>query len=190
MPSGYTEYIGKGIAFSDWVMICARAMGATIMMRDDSLLDPIPVFEPSTYHEEKIDRLVLELHSARCRTDSEWETLRSAEEKRRKEENNKINLEKQILKGRYHSMLEDVRRWNPPTAEHEGLKKFMEKQIVDSIEWDCGIYEEDSLPEDYKESEINQILEQLSWHSNEYAEERNRTAERNKWVKELRDSLP
>jgi hypothetical protein len=37
MPTGYTAAIGEGIEFDKFVMQCARAMGACVMMRDEPI---------------------------------------------------------------------------------------------------------------------------------------------------------
>lgn len=53
------------------------------------------------------------------------------------------------LRERYEKMLSKVRTWVPPTEEHNGIKSFMEKQLLDSIEEDCDdLYLERITPKD------------------------------------------
>ncbi len=48
MPTGYTHLIEEGCNLEEFVWACARAFGACVMMRDDSVDKPVPEkFEPS-----------------------------------------------------------------------------------------------------------------------------------------------
>ena len=50
MPTEYTDAIADGISFNDFMMKCARGMGALIMMSDEPSDAPIlEQFEPSDY---------------------------------------------------------------------------------------------------------------------------------------------
>ncbi len=50
MPTGYTDAVKDGITFDQFVLGCARGMGALVMMRDEPSGTPIPErFEPSRF---------------------------------------------------------------------------------------------------------------------------------------------
>lgn len=77
MPSGYTSdiYEGKDISGKDFILKCARAFGATIMMRDEPLDKEIPVFEPSTYYIEVLEKAKNELEKYKKMSTEEAENL-------------------------------------------------------------------------------------------------------------------
>ena len=62
MPTGYTaKLMEQGQTFPEFIMSCARAFGALIMMRDDPANAPIPEkFEPSDYHVRALKKAYVE----------------------------------------------------------------------------------------------------------------------------------
>jgi hypothetical protein len=196
MPTGYTAYIGEGIEFKDWVLKCARAFGALIEMRDDSLDTPIPEeFKPSDYHLKKIEEVENELQSIKLMT------LEELDLKAREEYQEEINAKEDgirkdnELRDKYIEMLSKVKSWNPPTSEHVGLKDFMIEQIESSIKFDCsGSYWENLkvvqlTAIEWRDKQINRLLSDLSYYKQKNTEEIQRTNERNLWVKQLKESL-
>lgn len=73
MPTGYTaDLMEKGMEFKPFVLQCARAFGALITMRDDSLDAPIPEkFEPDDYHIKKLAEAIQEQKRLQSMTDDE-----------------------------------------------------------------------------------------------------------------------
>lgn len=66
MTTGYTSIIEDGCSFAEYVWRCARAMGANIRMRDDSLDTPVREYEVDPHHQEQAEaaaKLVAELES-------------------------------------------------------------------------------------------------------------------------------
>jgi len=194
MPTCYTLdlYDGKDLTFEEFVLRCARAFGALISMRDESIDTPIPErFEPSDYHLKELEKAKKRLKEIKKWNEekAEQEAERAYQEvlKRREEfiEKNKL------IRKRYEDMLSKVQKWKPPTIEHESLKQFMIQQLVESIEFDCFVPE---MPQrlsgkEYKEQQIKKALNDIDYHEKEYAEEVNRVHERNKWLLSLRESL-
>jgi hypothetical protein len=138
MPTGYTCDIKDGISFEKFALICARAFGACISMREDSLDTPIPEeLTPSDYHEKQIKKAELELEELKAMS------MEDAQEKAKKEWQSEWDNHRRIidenakLRRLYEDMLMNVYCWTPPTTEHNGLKKFMEEQILSSIDFDC-----------------------------------------------------
>lgn len=196
MPTGYTAAIQEGCTFNEFLLSCAKAFGACIDMRDEPHDKPIPdAFEPSSYHLEQQQSEVTELAGLRMLTDEE---ANKRAEKAYLEEVDFINAQiaksQEILK-KYRVMLVKVGAWNPPSPDHEGLAKFMVEQIQSSIEFDdmTDWYQKKQSVKlsgfVWKEKKCAELVESIARHAKEYAEECDRIAERNKWVRQLRESL-
>jgi hypothetical protein len=194
MPTGYTADIAEDITFNQYVWSCARAFGALVMMRDDPTGTPIPErFEPSDWSVKALakakDRLATlqamspEAIEANARQDYKDALARHAERK----------AEYQALRRKYEAMLAQVRAWTSPSKDHDGLKEFMEKQITESIDWDCN---ESHLAAPEVQSASVWLTEQIgaaerdiAYHTKAHAEEIERTENRNQWLKALRESV-
>ena len=195
MPTGYTEKIQEGISFDDFIMRCARAFGACITMREAPNNAKIPEeFKPSNYYKKARDKAKIELALY------ENLTIDQAEERAKKsyiaelQQNLEYILKKEDMKQKYEAMLEKVKNWTPPTPEHTDLKVFMIQQITDSIKFDCGDYYFQHPPilesgKKYKQSRIEMCKKDIKYYSEEYIKEVDRTNKRNKWIKELRNSI-
>jgi len=193
MPTGYTADIAKDITFNEFALTCARNFGALIMMRDEPLDAQIPdEFPPSDYHlkaaqEEKdklclLDAFTLEDATRQLRLEHEKSV----------QSNKKYNDDKIKLKAKYVAMLLKAKAWQPPTADHQGLKEFMIKQIEESIKWDCEPYNHTKPlkdPQTWLNEEKAYCIEQIAYHEQKYAEEVERSKGRSEWVKQLKKSL-
>ncbi len=194
MATGYTMDITKGIDFRTFALKCARGMGALIHMRDDALDVPIREDKVSGYHAEELEKREAELQRVHSLTveecEQEAEKLYLHEvEYRDKQEKERLELLK-----KYEDMLEQVRAWSPPTSEHAGMKEFMETQIVDSIKFDCRVCSSDEpVKKDgasWRADKISRIMKDIEYSKKHGKEDQERVAERNKWVKDLIESLP
>lgn len=198
MPTGYTEAIQRGISFNDFVMRCARAMGACVMMRDDPMDKPIPErFEPSDYHTKKLKEIEEELSMLRSMSPEQMDAaalIAYEAEINYAREGLKKNTE---ILAKYKEMLRMVRAWNPPTSDHDGLKQFMIDQITSSINFDCssGYYTEKISTakrlsgQEWKDEKEKKLLKDMAYHTKEKTDEIYRTESRNEWIKALRESL-
>ncbi|WP_025909304.1 hypothetical protein [Priestia flexa] len=197
MPTGYTNDIhaGKEVSAKDYIMKCARAFGATVTMRDEPLSKEIPEFQPSTYHFEQIEKAKKRLSEAKRMTLEEAEKMAEESYQSRLEERAKIIADKTEMKNRYVKVLSEVNEWMPPTQEHVKLKEFAVKQLEDSIEFDCDLsfYEcipvKKNNPVDYLNAMIERAEENAKYHETAWNKEVEGVKQRNKWVKELRESL-
>ena len=197
MPTGYTHKIKDGITFDEFVMGCARAFGACVTMRDDSSDKEIPEkFEPSDYHVNAIKKLNdrLECLSKMFVSDcgfSATECYNDEVKRRYRATSEAIDLEI-----KYRKMLSYVSGWEPPSYDHEELKKFMIEQIKSSIDWDCNLgdyYRDKTVSklagEEWFDFEVCDIIKDIEYHQKEYAKEVDRTNNRNEWISKLRNSL-
>jgi len=197
MPTGYTAKLMKdGQTFREFILTCARAFGALIMMRDDPFDAPVPEkFEPSDYHIKALVEAKLELSRLKAMNDDEknsfGQATKDAEIKRIGEwiaRETKENI-------RLVEMEKQVKAWKPPTPDHEELKKFMLQQI-DISKHDIISYtlelkieiENKPLAAFYIEA-VSRAAWNVKYHTEENEKEIERTNGRNLWIKQLRDSI-
>ena len=134
MPTGYTSDIKKGISFKTFALDCARAFGACIDMRDESKDTPIPeAFKPFTHCEERAKDIKEEIELLEI-MDIKTATIKAKEEYKKETERYRLYINDACeLRTKYVAMLSKVDKWQPPTAEHDGLKDFMKEQIEQSM---------------------------------------------------------
>jgi len=195
MPTGYTYTIKDGITFKEFIMKCARAVGACIEMRDDPMDKPIPEkFEPSTYHLENIERYRRQLNQVQLMTDAEIESLEEHDRLKEIESIKQSELDRADLKLKYEDMLEQVKEWIPPSPDHENFKKFMLDQITESIEHDCDTSYRWPAPQkksvdQWRADRIKDLERDIAYHTKENDEELKRYIEKNRWIQQLRQSI-
>ena len=194
MPTGYTAALieDKEMCFEDFTLRCARAFGALIEMRDEPMDAKIPdEFKVSEYHTVELEKAMQRLNEFKSFTPEDYK-----KKAREKFEQDVIDYERRLEKNkftqqRYSDMLIKVNNWKEPSAEHEGLKKFMIEQIESSIKFD--VYEPDKpvilTGGEWANKELSSITWNIEYHTKSYQEEVERVASRNRWVKQLRDSL-
>lgn len=195
MPTGYTSGVaeGKVVTFAEFATECARAFGALIEMRDEPLGAQIPEeFFPSEYHVEELKKSQRDLAQF-----EKWSEGRSEKEaaKAYVREMNEYwdHLKKKDKTGEaYAGMIKKVGKWTPPTKDHEGLKSFMIEQLAESIDFDCFCSSKPPVRlsgKQYRRKLIKNARWSIAYHTKENKAEISRTAKRNKWVRELRESL-
>jgi hypothetical protein len=193
MATGYTAIIEKGVTFRQFALGCARAFGALVTMRDDAPDVEIPEkFEPDDYNQKSLKEAVDELNRLNAMTDEQLSEAYSKQYNASLEGYNESLRKKTELKEKYESMLKEVEAWTPPTADHNGLKKFMAQQINESIKWDCD-YEPTPpkmlTPREWYHERRDYLLRQIEYHDSEHQKEIERVEARNKWIEQLRQSL-
>jgi len=193
MSTRYTSYVGEGISFEKWAMLCARNFGACIEMREESMDKPIPQeFKPSDYHvkERKDAERELEKYKKMSLKDAE-KFLEKEYEKTLKERQDTLKSYRELRK-KYEDMRMKVVSWHAP-ENHDGLKKFMIQQLDESIRFDCN---EDYIEMPKKKNaktwlneKILKCIKDIEYHEKEYEAEVSRIKSRNNWIRELRESL-
>lgn len=196
MPTGYTAAIADDITFNDFAMICARAMGALVMMRDEPSGTQIPArFEPTDYHTKKISEANAKLLELQGMSSAQVIAAAQSAFAEEVEARNSAIQKNDDLREKYTSMLQQVRAWEPPTTDHNGFKEFMVEQITTSIDFDCNnrFYMERKPTllsgDGWLDRETIKAKKELDYHTEENKKEIDRTEDRNRWLKELRDSL-
>lgn len=185
----------KGQTFQEFVCLCARAMGACILMRDDSMDAPIPEkFEPSDYHiKAKASAISL---LARLEVMSTQEAIEYGERQRQEliASTEKSLATRIAEEGRLSEMERKVQEWEPPTPDHRHFKEFMLEQL--NISHTGTDYLTDSLaharttsPMFYYTKEVEGAKHSIKYHEEEHAKEVECQNGRSEWIRQLRESI-
>lgn len=196
MPTGYTAAIADDITFDEFVMGCARGMGALVMMRDEPMNAPIPErFEPSDYHTKKIAEANATVARLAGMTEAEAEQAASEAYEAAIAAQAAAILRNDTLREKYEAMLSKVKEWKSPSADHDGFKSFMVDQVTSSIDFDCDnrYYREQKQAKltgsEWRAQEEAKARKDIAYHEAENAKEIERTEARNAWLRQLRESL-
>lgn len=196
MPTGYTAAVQDGTIteFREFALQCARAFGATITMRDDPMDKPIPdAFAPSDWHAKALERERKTLAELRTMSLDHAEREAKAHHEAALAEWKRRRAERQEQRLRYEAMLAEVRAWQPPSPDHVELKSFMERQLIDSIDFDCREHDEEEpkpiTGPEWLAKRIKEAERMVAYHAKEHADEVERTESRNRWIWQLRQSL-
>lgn len=200
MPSGYTAGVESGEVtdFATFALTCARAFGALIEMRDEPLDAAIPEFKPSDYNARRLAETQEELAQLTAMSDDEVRCKMEAEATKRREAAKAGLAKAATVAARYDAMLAKVQAWEPPTKDHVQLKTYMVDQLVQSKNGDCHTdYYRSELHhanapvdvETWRKERIEHLTGNIAYYTKQDAEERVRVAQRNRWVRELRESL-
>ena len=194
MPTGYTALIEDGVSFEKFTLRCARAFGALITMRDDPMDANIPEeLVVDSYYQERYLEACEELEQLKAMTEKEKTIAAMKDYEASVKTNNAIVAKKKKLLKKYQDMLEKVNAWEPPTPDHEGLKKFMKEQIESSIKWDCDFkYCKDPIAlsdEEWYKIQLESAEHDIEYFQKQYEAECERVAGNTKWIQALRKSL-
>ena len=194
MPTGYTEIIERGGTFEEFVWRCTRAMGVCYPMREDGLDTPVPEeFEPSDYHLKKIGEILEFINTLRLMTSYDAQRAMWDERCEAAQANQRRVAEHTRKTEAYAAVLAKVRDWTPPTPDHLGLKEFMIEQIESSVRFEGEPYQVAVPPIDpdaWLGDKLAAARKDLAYHEKHHAEEVERTEARNRWIAELRKSVP
>jgi hypothetical protein len=196
MPTGYTAGVADGTIadFNAFVMGCARAFGALILMRDDPMDASIPErFEPSSFYANRLAEARGRLEMLEAMTPEQAQVARDKAHDEAVAGWKRREVNRVETRNRYQAMLAQVVQWEPPTLEHQELKTFMIDQLHQSIEFDCSS-EYDTRPvtppaEQWLSEQRQTARRDRERYLVEHAKEVERTEGRNRWIQALRDSL-
>lgn len=192
MPTGYTADVGDGkvTTLREFALQCARGMGACLPMRDEPWGTPIPArFEPQTkYHDDKLAEARVVLETLPKLSEAECDTRAVEEYEATIARDAKYRADRELRNSRYRSMLDAVSSWN---TDAEGIKEFMVEQLSISIERDYFSKSSAMLTgAEWREDRLKQAHHDVAYHERARGEEIWRTQERNRWLSDLRASLP
>jgi hypothetical protein len=191
MATGYTADLKPDSDFATFARTCARAMGATILQRDEPLSEGLKFPELSHYHEEYLAKYKAEWERLSTLTLEQIEqeaAHANREAQASHEERVKRNTQVELA---YTNMLEKVAAWQPPTNQHQGLKTFMADQLKSSLDFD--VHEIDPFEPMTAAEWLANALKATQWsinyHTKAWAEEQSRHADRVRWIRDLIASL-
>ena len=199
MPTSLTQPIfdNPGFTFEQFAWLCTRAMIPAILLRDSEFR--VPTEEDITsavcaseveHCEVRVRQSASELADMTARSAASWETENVAVHERRLREHEASLQRYTEQRGRFVRMLERVTAWQPPTPEHDGLKRLMIEQCQ---------YETDQSPpsapsaftaEQYREDTLEYARRQVEWRTEDLRKARERVAFKDAWFKALRESVP
>lgn len=185
----------KGQSFREFAMQCARAFGACVTMRDDSMDEPIPKrFEASDYHVKQLDGARAKLSWLRGLNKDE-QLAHGQKLKSELVNSRKTWLAKEKAQNeRLCDMEKSVMAWKPPTKDHLGLKTFMLEQLgvsknnCDYIQQEIAKTQADP-PLAFYIADVEQAVRDIKYHTEQHAKEVGRADSRTEWVTQLRESL-
>jgi hypothetical protein len=196
MPTGYTAAVGDGTItdFTEYALQCARAFGACVTLRDEPLGSEIPEFEASDYNAKKLAEAEKALSDFLAMTEPERRELHAAEHTKNIEAAEQGIAQKTEQRERYEAMLEKAKLFRSPSPEHTEYATFLVSQLEESIGWDCdtSYYEKLQRPvpfAEWKSKKIKDLSRDFEYHTKGHQEELERTASRNKWVRQLKEAL-
>lgn len=185
----------KRMTFKQFALLIARQFGACITMRDDDMDAEIPAeFKPDDYHLRAKAKAEKRLAQLRAMTSTEIANELRALQREERAEAAAVRKEHAETNAYFQKLLMEVRDWQAPSPDHEGMKKMMVEQIEMSIESndyaDERVKQVEALtPERYLQEQIQEAEHDITYHAKGYAEEVERVAGRNRWLKQLRESL-
>jgi hypothetical protein len=195
MPTGYTADVadGKVTKFSDFALQCARAFGALVTMRDDPMDAPIPdSIAPSTYHRDELAKARQRLTELQVMSHPDIDVAAAAAHRQKTDEAEKWDDRHADIERRYQAMINQVKAWEPPSPEHQGMKTFMLEQLNLGMEGDCRYRREAVPPLDpakWWEDEIKSAEWSIEYHATNWEKEQSRAQGRTEWLRKLRESL-
>lgn len=199
MPTGYTASINenKGTTFAEFVWHCSRNFGAMYHLRDDAsgvptLAQAMSDASSTSWHASKLEEAQAHLQAVLNMTPESMDAQRVADCDKAWESFRRRVSEKNLLRERYQAMLNQVKAWTPPTADHDNLRKFMIEQLEESMRFDCYDPEPPkNLDLDaYRVAQIDSATWSVNYHAKELARSREVEAQRRAWIDALHASVP
>lgn len=203
MPTGYTAGIldGKITTFPQFAKQCMRAFGATIHMRDEDMEAEITPRTPRDYYSKEIEKAKQLLKVAETLSDDEIIANRKTKLETSKEYHLKAIVKAKVDTKNINDILKDVRKWQPPTSDHAGIKDFMIDQIEKTIDFDCktkshyeGLAKIELELLTFNASEIRKDMiakakKDFEYNTKNYNEDVERCDKSNQWVSDFVGSL-
>jgi hypothetical protein len=195
--TGHThELVERDLSFEQFALLCARAFGALITMRDDRLDAPVPVqIEPESYHRDELAKAEAELAKWDAMTGEGCLKWAETEKCTQLDYHQNCLLGEQAVAEKLSAVLAKATAWTPPTEEHQGLKRFVVEQItasmprVDSYHAEAIASLRSTTPEAMVAERRMSLARDVEYHRKGWAEEQHRAATRNAWLQSLRSSL-
>lgn len=201
MATGYTTGIKDGTIkdFKDFTLTCARAFGACIMQKEDSLLEPPKLEEVKDFYPFMIEEVERQIQVLKDTSDQDLVSQSIKEKTKSYTESVEAIREKRKLREKYEKILDDAKNWDVDD-DFQDLKNFMIDQLEESIKWDCSTkYNDESITEYFSSTAItadeiraekmDRLKRDLVWYNEKYAEDVKDVNDRNEWKIKLFNKL-
>jgi hypothetical protein len=198
MPTGYTDIIDRtpgDVSFNQFAWLCARAFGAFVNMRDDSLSKKLTLEnlyqKPGTRCIDKVTEATLEIAKINNMSDQDCETAAYRDYVEATDRFKAYGAEKAEMAAKYRAMRMKVMEWKPASEEHNGLVKFMLEQleIGKPYEFNKQDAPKKKTGAEWRASLMDSALRDVAYYAKEHQEDIKRCNERNEWIKGLVDSI-
>lgn len=195
MPTGYTAPVmdGEVTELRDYLLLIARAFGGFIHQRDEGSDVPPRAPEFDSYHARSLPGAKADLQRYQQMTLEQAEKLQDEEIAATLKRNEESVAKAAVISHRYEHMIEQVDKWQPPTEEHEGIKKLALEQLHDSIKFDGTGYivATERLPaQRWLDIKIAKARESVERHTEGLRKDKISHAKRVAWVETFFASLP
>lgn len=191
MSNAYTSGLTESTTAVEFIMLCARAIGMLMNEPEDAPI--VECLEPCTNARDQLEEARSELVKLNLMTSEQIEAEMKLFFDRAEKEYKEEVQRKTRLRLVYERMQTMIQVWQPPTKDHESLRSFMLEQLQAAIRNDCSS-EAPIACLDRATSWLNERSEFLArraaYWAMKWEEEQRRTAKRNLWLKQLRESLP
>lgn len=192
MPTGYTAGIESGeiTDLKQFALVCARAFGYLIELRDEPLNKPLPEkLGHSNYYTQQIESDKKTIEELEGLSANDWQIRYYSMIEKQTNLHKKYLAELRDNKSKYESIKSQVLDWTPPTDEHNGLKDFMLEQIemcVSDYEPPPPVFKDIDT---WKAETILSATKSLERSKKRFFEEEEKTKNKNDWLHALRLSL-
>lgn len=194
MPTFYTAPIeDKDLTLKEFMQLCTSNF---VLGNENLPFGEWPEYaEPSEREMDDLDSALQEMRELLTLTLEEMEIKAKQSYDNEVAYRNKQLERSDKLEKRYNKMLKLIEAWKPPTPEHEGFKDFMLNQIKISLESDTlrDYFTKYPIKKLSGQEWMNQRAESIGEDAKRAIEgqikEITRTAYRNKWLKELKESI-
>lgn len=199
--TGYTsQLIERNLDFKQFALVCARAFGAFVEIRDEPLSSPLPdkITSDVSYEEERLSETKESLK--RLTKMNKRQRIKYIKDKDVEYYNfiqNELVKDAKLIR-QLTPVLIDAEKWEAPTSEHDGLKQFILSQLrgeLESANWSFDYYIKalnETKNTNYLER-FNDILTRLKEDVERYDETIkdiiDRTENKNTWYQDLVSSL-
>jgi len=188
MPTGYTSFIedGKVKTAKQFLHLCLRAFGVTMMIREDSLEvkddyteDLLKAFRGErSYHKKKINEAQKRMDAILALTDEELYQKYIKSTKDDIASYTKFKKEEEKDNTAYNRIAEDIKKWDCD-PKFEEIKRFALNQINLSVHnsdyWEeklqeCKVPTREEFQKE-KESYLSSMIKDVQWDINFHTEE-------------------
>lgn len=191
-------YKGEDITFEQFANSCLRHFGIYLRFAEqypnlNKYEIPDKIYPNNCYKKRYEEaKAEYEKHLATPKTKEELEAEYINYVKSIIKGNKDRTKENEILKNKYNVMLSKVKSWIPPSEEYNGIKNFMESQLIESLDFCSHVYVENIIPKDeWIQEQINRtdLIESMKYNLEQYNKSIVAAEKDTQWLKTFSESI-